>query len=108
MSRGVFTGVCLSVPLVVRDACGCMLPPLQRHIVLTALDIARGLAYLHHPDRRLVHRDLSAANVLLATASGDERGFRALVSDFGGWLGVGVQSCTPRRVQPRRWALLQS
>ena len=53
--------------------------------MLTALEIARGLEYLHHPDRRMVHRDLSAANVLLATAPGDERGFRALLSDFGGW-----------------------
>ena len=53
--------------------------------MLTALEIARGLEYLHHPDRRMVHRDLSAANVLLATAPSDERGFRALLSDFGGW-----------------------
>lgn len=52
--------------------------------MLTALEIARGLEYLHHPDRRMVHRDLSAANVLLATAPGDERGFRAQLSDFGG------------------------
>ncbi len=55
--------------------------------MLTALEIARGLEYLHHPDRRMVHRDLSAANVLLTTAPGDERGFRALLSDFGGWPG---------------------
>jgi serine/threonine protein kinase len=31
----------------------------------------------------MVHRDLSASNVLLTTAGGDERGFRALLSDFG-------------------------
>ena len=53
--------------------------------MLTALEIARALEYLHHPDRRMVHRDLSAANVLLATAPSDERGFRALLSDFGGF-----------------------
>lgn len=53
--------------------------------MLTALEIAQGLKYLHHRDRRMVHRDLSTANVLLATAPGDERGFRALLSDFGGW-----------------------
>ena len=64
------------------------MPGLQRHILLTAAEIARGLQYLHHPDRRLVHRDLTATNVLLAT-HGDERGFRALLSDFGGWAGVG-------------------
>ena len=59
-------------------------PPLpQRCILLTALDIARGLEYLHHPERRLVHRDLSANNVLLSAQAGDERGFQALLSDFG-------------------------
>ncbi|KAL4439989.1 hypothetical protein ABPG75_002990 [Micractinium tetrahymenae] len=56
--------------------------PRMRHILLTAAEIARGLEYLHHPDRRLIHRDLTATNVLLAT-HGDERGFRALLSDFG-------------------------
>ncbi len=48
----------------------------------TALEVARGLEYLHHSDRRLVHRDLSTNNVLLVT-DGNERGFRALLSDFG-------------------------
>ncbi|KAL4439991.1 hypothetical protein ABPG75_002992 [Micractinium tetrahymenae] len=56
--------------------------PRMRPILLTAAEIARGLEYLHHPDRRLIHRDLTATNVLLAT-HGDERGFRALLSDFG-------------------------
>ena len=55
----------------------------QRHVVLTALEVARGLEYIHHADRRMVHRDLSAANVLLTSAGADERGFRALLSDFG-------------------------
>lgn len=67
--------------------------PPQRTILLTALEIARGLEYLHHPDRRMVHRDLSAANVLLATAAGDERGFKALLSDFGGWPGPTAVAC---------------
>ena len=31
-----------------------------------------------------VHRDLSTNNVLLSTAAGDERGFRAMLADFGG------------------------
>ena len=52
-------------------------------MVLTALEVARGLEYIHHADRRMVHRDLSAANVLLTSAGADERGFRALLSDFG-------------------------
>ena len=62
-------------------------------MLLTALEIAQGLEHLHHPDRRMVHRDLSAANVLLVTHPG-ERGFRALLSDFGaaGLLGVGGQA----------------
>lgn len=54
----------------------------QQDIALTALEICQGLAYLHAPPRRLVHRDLSAANVLLDTAD-NSRGFAALVSDFG-------------------------
>jgi serine/threonine protein kinase len=52
-------------------------------VLATALEVARGLQYLHAPERRMVHRDLSASNVLLTTAGGDERGFRALLSDFG-------------------------
>jgi serine/threonine protein kinase len=55
----------------------------QRHILLTALDIAQGLEYLHHSSRRMVHRDLSANNILLTTSSSDDRGFRAMLSDFG-------------------------
>ncbi|EFN52857.1 hypothetical protein CHLNCDRAFT_138337 [Chlorella variabilis] len=54
-----------------------------RHILLTALEIAAGLEYLHHSDRRMVHRDLSATNILLTTSADDDRGFRALLSDFG-------------------------
>jgi interleukin-1 receptor-associated kinase 1 len=51
-------------------------------MVDTALDVARGLAFLHGPAHRLVHRDLSPANVLLTSAP-TPRGFRALLSDFG-------------------------
>jgi len=57
--------------------------------------MAQGLAYLHHPDRRLVHRDLSTNNVLLATHT-DERGFRVLLSDFG------AQPAWPRACLPAR------
>ncbi len=63
---------------------------MQRHILLTALDIARGLEYLHHSSRRMVHRDLSATNILLTTSTADTRGFRGLLSDFGeAWMGAG-------------------
>ncbi|EFN52748.1 hypothetical protein CHLNCDRAFT_58735 [Chlorella variabilis] len=54
-----------------------------RHILATGLEIAEGLEYLHHSDRRMVHRDLSATNILLTTSAADDRGFRALLSDFG-------------------------
>lgn len=76
--------------------------PNLRWILLTARDIACGLEYLHATDRRMVHRDLSAANVMLLSSpvSGsdeardlrnqlytphrlDDRGFRAMLSDFG-------------------------
>lgn len=56
---------------------------MQRHILATGLEIAEGLEYLHHSDRRMVHRDLSATNILLTTSAADDRGFRALLSDFG-------------------------
>lgn len=56
--------------------------PVLSTILSAALDIAEGLAYLHHPDRQLVHRDLSADNVLLKTEP-NKRGFRAVLSDFG-------------------------
>lgn len=64
----------------------------------TVLEVASGLEYLHAPGRRVVHRDLSAGNVLLASArrgGGDAapgpagmrpastRPFRAVISDFG-------------------------
>lgn len=51
-------------------------------VVLTALDVARGLQHLHEA-RQLVHRDLSTSNVLLQPDPSDPRGFRALLSDFG-------------------------
>ncbi|KAI3431697.1 hypothetical protein D9Q98_004742 [Chlorella vulgaris] len=57
--------------------------PKLSHILATALDIARGLEYLHHADRRMVHRDLSATNVLLDSSLADDRGFRVLLADFG-------------------------
>jgi serine/threonine protein kinase len=52
------------------------------HVIDTALDIARGLATLHSPAHRMVHRDLSPNNVLLISEF-NERGFRAVLSDFG-------------------------
>lgn len=50
-------------------------------IVATALEIASALEYLH--DEGMVHGDLSGHNVLLSQCDDNERGFIALVSDFG-------------------------
>ena len=57
--------------------------PRLRAVLLTALDVARGLQYLHNQERRIVHRDLSSTNVLLTSTPHDERGFVARLSDFG-------------------------
>ncbi|CAD7700036.1 unnamed protein product [Ostreobium quekettii] len=50
-------------------------------MLLTALDIASALAYLH--SQKVVHGDLKAHNVLLKSTSADERGFFCKVGDFG-------------------------
>ena len=47
----------------------------------TALDIARGMEYLH--TFSILHGDLSSNNVLLASSDTDGRGFDAKVTDFG-------------------------
>lgn len=52
----------------------------MRSILETALDIARGMQYIHSRD--IVHADLSSNNVLLASAN-NPRGFVAKVIDFG-------------------------
>lgn len=56
--------------------------PNVAHVVETAVDIARGLATLHSAAHRMVHRDLSPNNILLISEFND-RGFRAVLSDFG-------------------------
>ncbi len=56
--------------------------PNVSHVIETALDIARGLVTLHSAAHRMVHRDLSPNNVLLISEF-NERGFRAVLSDFG-------------------------
>ena len=51
------------------------------HAVLTALDIAYAMMYLHNV--RIIHGDLKAANILLKNDAADPRGFVCKVGDFG-------------------------
>ncbi|PRW61273.1 Serine threonine- kinase CTR1 [Chlorella sorokiniana] len=55
--------------------------PDLRAILLTMRDVAAALSYLHSVG--VVHGDLSGNNVLLSPSSPDERGFTAMVADFG-------------------------
>ena len=55
--------------------------PLLDHILLSALDVANAMNYLH--SLGITHGDLKAQNVLLKSASTDRRGFFCKVSDFG-------------------------
>ncbi|AQK66909.1 Protein kinase superfamily protein [Zea mays] len=45
--------------------------------VAIALDVARGLAFLHGPDRPIIYRDFKSSNILL------DAKFNAKLSDFG-------------------------
>ena len=46
--------------------------------LMIALDVARGMEYLHSLRQPIIHRDLNSHNILL-----DEHG-HAIVADFGG------------------------
>eukprot|EP00210_Caulerpa_lentillifera_P006113 g5840.t1 len=50
-------------------------------MVLSALDIAEAMKYLH--EQCIIHGDLKSQNVLLKKSSHDERGFYCKVGDFG-------------------------
>lgn len=50
-------------------------PPNMAAVLATALDIAHGLAYMH--SKGILHRDLTAGNVLLVDEPSDPRGFTA-------------------------------
>ncbi|KAG2486645.1 hypothetical protein HYH03_014701 [Edaphochlamys debaryana] len=56
------------------------LPPLAA-LLLTARDVARGLAHLHA--HAVIHGDVKPSNVLLRSDAADPRGYVAMVSDFG-------------------------
>eukprot|EP00210_Caulerpa_lentillifera_P007047 g6741.t1 len=55
--------------------------PLLDHVLLSALDVANAMNYLHSMD--ITHGDLKADNVLLKRATSDRRGFFCKVNDFG-------------------------
>jgi hypothetical protein len=50
-------------------------------VLETALDVARGMEYLHQFS--ILHSDLSSNNILLSSSKKDGRGFIAKVTDFG-------------------------
>lgn len=58
--------------------------PFNVHIILTLLDIANGIKYLH--EKKITHSDLNCNNILLESKNiteTDTRDFRAKISDFG-------------------------
>eukprot|EP00803_Ostreobium_quekettii_P002934 evm.model.scf_1042.1 EVM.evm.TU.scf_1042.1 scf_1042:20644-24714(-) len=55
--------------------------PRMVDVLLTALDIAKGMEHLH--SLSIVHGDLKPRNVLLRTKKGDVRGYICKVGDFG-------------------------
>ena len=59
--------------------CICRLIDMHSKITI-ALDVAKGMKYLHNLSQPIIHRDLNSQNILL-----EENG-RALVADFGGGL----------------------
>ena len=86
-----FTGATLDdqPPLLVTELLDCNLrqlldqPSLQlnrREIVSLALDVARGLNFMHRNQPPIVHRDVKSANVLLKKW---DNFWKAKVSDFG-------------------------
>lgn len=56
-------------------------PPSLSSVVNTALEIASAMAYLH--SQGILHGDLNGNNVLLSRHDANDRGFVALVNDFG-------------------------
>ena len=54
---------------------------MQRALLRTAQEIAKGMDYIH--SFGIIHGDLKLGNVLLKTHRVDRRGYVAKVSDFG-------------------------
>eukprot|EP01047_Picozoa_sp_COSAG01_P089816 COSAG01_NODE_21823_length_883_cov_1.285714_2_plen_94_part_00 len=51
--------------------------------VTLALDVARGMAYLHAWRPPLIHRDLKSLNLLVSSSGGQGGIVRCKVTDFG-------------------------
>jgi hypothetical protein len=67
------------------------------HAVLeTAVDVARGMAYLHSHD--VLHGDVSSNNVLFISTKDTKRGYRAKLTDFGLSRALGGQDCATKTV----------
>lgn len=69
--------------------------PMMCAVLETALEVARGMQYLHSHD--VLHGDLSSNNVLLISAD-NARGFEAKVTDFGLSRALGGQDITTKTV----------
>ena len=85
----LFLGVCFlpdcQLPILVMELLDCSLDDLLENVSTIPLtlkrsilsDVARGMVYLHHHRPQIIHRDLTAKNVLLSTS------LVAKVTDFG-------------------------
>ena len=74
--------------------------PIMSAILETALEVARGMQYLHSHD--VLHGDLSSNNVLLVSEE-NSRGFKAKVTDFGLSRALGGQEISTRTGERRRF-----
>lgn len=91
---GRFTGACgvssTSIGAALAASCGgaAAASPGPLHcLLLTARDVARGMAHLHR--HAVIHGDLKPSNVLLKSDPNDPRGFVALVRQVRGTTGYG-------------------
>jgi Protein tyrosine and serine/threonine kinase len=70
-------------------------PPDMHAYLESAIDVARGMQYLHHYD--VVHGDLSSNNIMLVSVDND-RGFIAKINDFGLSRALGGQDVSTKTI----------